>query len=69
MLSARAFPQAVTIASGSYPGLYVLGGATSAANVTGIEYLPISGAAIGTFTARATMTNPRYGFGATRVNQ
>jgi hypothetical protein len=69
MLSARVFPQAVTITTGSYPGLYVLGGATSAANVTGIEYLPISGAAIGTFTARATMANPRYGFGASKVSQ
>ena len=69
MLYARAFPQAAMITTGSAPGLYVLGGSTSAGNIAPIELLPISGASIGVFTEKASMTTPRYGFGAAAVQQ
>ena len=69
MLYARVFPQAAMVTSGSAPGLYVLGGSTSAGAIAPIEQLPISGASIGVFTQRASMATPRYGFGATVVHQ
>lgn len=68
MLAARTFGRAVMIESGSNPGLYVFGGHDGSGPLSSSEYLPISGAAIGTFTARASMAVARYGFGATRVN-
>lgn len=68
MLSVRAFHRAVLVESGASPGIYVFGGYDGAGPVASVEYLPISGAAIGTFTARASMGVARYGFGATRVN-
>lgn len=69
MLYTRVFPRAVSVTAGSYPGIYIIGGANSAGNITPIEYLPVTGGSIGVFTERAAMLTPRYAFGATTVNQ
>ncbi|MBE7440654.1 MAG: hypothetical protein HS115_19580 [Spirochaetales bacterium] len=68
LLTARAFPASAMVTSGSYQGLYVLGGGTSGGALRSIEYLPISGASFGVFAEKTSMTAGRYGAAATTLS-
>lgn len=68
LLTARAFPASAVISSGSYSGLYVLGGGTNGGALRSIEYLPISGASFGEFSEKTSMTAGRYAAAASTIS-